>query len=317
MPFSFSPLRPRWLGAALAVVMAVAAPAVEARIHHHHHHRGVHHARTSYDPHHMVLSSSTAMVIDEQTHKVLFSKNPDPVHPIASITKLMTAMVVIKNHQNLDEVLNIPQDDVDTLRYSHSHLPVGTRATRLDLLRMALVASENRAAAALARNTPGGTAAFVQQMNQEAATLGMKATHYADASGLHSDNVSTAADLALLVDAAVKVPLIHQTTSLSQIDVPIGHGKHPLVTLRNTNPLIDHQGWEIGLSKTGFINEAGQCLVMQATIRQRPTIIVLLDSHGHHARFVDANRVRRWLEVQNKTTLGLVGKPVSSTGTTL
>ncbi|MDA8417304.1 MAG: serine hydrolase [Betaproteobacteria bacterium] len=300
----------RWLLVASGLLMsAVVSPEVLANSRHHSHHHG-----HSGDPRHMVLLSATALVVDEDTQKVIFAKNPESVNPIASITKLMTAMVVLKNHQNLDEKLTITQDDVDTLRYSHSHLRVGTQATRLDFLRMALVASENRAAAALARNFVGGSAAFIQQMNQEAQHLGMKDTHFDDANGLHSSNVSTAHDLALLVDAAVKVPLIHQITSQSSIEEPIGRGGR-LVTLHNTNPLIDHQDWQIGLSKTGFINEAGQCLVMQATIRHRPTIIVLLNSHGHHARFADAIRVRHWLETQD-TTLGLA-KPATTSGTTL
>lgn len=316
MSFLYFRLRPEWLLATVVVFLSVASAPALARTHHHSLHRSHHgHHAIPYDPRHMVLLSATALVIDQDTQKVIYAKNPEPVHAIASITKLMTAVVVLKNHQNLDEILTVTQDDVDTLRYSRSHLRVGTQATRLEFLRMALVASENRAAAALARSFPGGSAAFIQQMNQEALRLGMKDTHFDDANGLHSSNVSTAHDLAMLVDTAVKIPLIHQISSQSSIDEPIGRGGR-LVTLHNTNPLIDHQGWEIGLSKTGFINEAGQCLVMQATIHQRPTIIVLLDSHGRHARFTDANRVRRWLEIQDRTTLGLA-KPSVGSGTTL
>lgn len=315
----FSWLRsPRQWTTVLLVCLSILSPSMaQAKIHRHGHHGHQHHLRYHryhhYDdnPRHMVLLSATALVVDEATQKVIYAKNPGPVHPIASITKLMTALVVLKNHQNLDETLTIAQDDVDTLRYSRSHLRVGSSASRLDFLRMALVASENRAAAALARNFPGGTPAFIQQMNQEALNMGMKNTHFDDANGLHSSNVSTAHDLTLLVDAAVKVPLIHQISSQSEITVPIGRAGR-IVTLHNTNPLVAHQGWEIGLSKTGFINEAGQCLVMQATIRQHPTIIVLLDSHGRHARFADANRVRRWLEVHDQTTLSQTKPPATA-----
>ena len=315
MFLSSSALRFWVLTAGFMALLVTHVPLAEARVHHLHRH---HHAtQVDPDPRHMVLLSVTALVVDEQTQKVVYAKNPESAHPIASITKLMTALVVIQNHQNLEETLTVSQEDVDTLRYSHSHLRVGTQATRLDFLRMALVASENRAAAALARNFPGGTAAFVQQMNLQAQKLGMKNTHFEDASGLNGANVATAQDLAVLVGTAVKVPLIHEITTRSEIQVPIGRGGR-LVTLRNTNPLVAHEGWQIGLSKTGFINEAGQCLVMQATIHQRPTIIVLLDSRGHHARFSDANRVRRWLEVQDQTALGLLSaKPVPKSDVSL
>ncbi|NDU86293.1 MAG: peptidase [Ferrovum sp.] len=299
MSFSVSRL---WLLMGFLTLLSVHSPWAEARVRHHHLH---HHARVNSDPRQMSLLSETALVVDEQTQKVVFAKNPEPIHPIASITKLMTALVVLNNKQNLTETLTVTQEDVDTLRFSRSHLRVGTQATRLEFLRMALVASENRAASALARNFPGGKAAFVQGMNQEALKLGMKDSHFEDSSGLNSANVATAHDLAILVDTAVKVPLIHEITTQAEVQAPIGRGGR-LVTLHNTNPLVAHEGWNIGLSKTGFINEAGQCLVMQATIRQRPTIIVLLDSHGRHARFADANRVRRWLEVQDQTTLGEV-----------
>ena len=315
MFLSSSALR-SWVLTGFTALLVAHVPLAEAQVHHHlhHHHHG---APIDPDPRHMALLSVTALVVDEQSQKVVYAKNPEPTHPIASITKLMTALVVIQNHQDLEETLTVTQEDVDTLRYSHSHLRVGTRATRLDFLRMALVASENRAAAALARNFPGGTTAFVQQMNLQAQKLGMKDTHFEDASGLNGANVATAQDLAVLVSTAVKVPLIHEITTRSEIQVPIGRGGR-LVTLHNTNPLVAQEGWQIGLSKTGFINEAGQCLVMQATIRQRPTIIVLLDSRGHHARFSDANRVRRWLEVQDQTTLGLLSaKPAPKPGVAL
>ncbi|MDE1982143.1 MAG: serine hydrolase [Betaproteobacteria bacterium] len=268
-----------------------------------HHHR--HHSASAVsDPTRMALTASTALVIDQTTQQVVYSKNPDPVHPIASITKLMTAVVVLESGQDLQEQLTVTQEDVDTLRFSHSHLRVGAKASRLDFLRMALIASENRAASALGRSYPGGIQAFVARMNEEAAKLGMKNTHFEDSSGLNSDNVSTAHDLAILVSAAGTYPLISEITTTASVEVPVGfRGRR--ITFRNTNPLVAKAGWEIGLSKTGFINESGQCLVMQATINNHPMVIVLLDAHGHHARFIDATRVRKWLEAHNhQVTVG-------------
>ncbi len=272
------------------------------------HHRHPHHFQRSavqnFDPAHMALLSSTALVVDQGTGQVVYSKNPELVHPIASITKLMTALVVLDSGQALDETLAVESADVDMLRFSRSHLRVGARASRLNFLRMALIASENRAAAALGRSFPGGRAAFVARMNEQAQRLGMKDTHFEDSTGLSSNNVSTAHDLALLVATAVKIPLIHEITTTASAEIPVGFGGHT-VNFRNTNPLVSAQsGWDIGLSKTGFINESGQCLVMQATINARPMVIVLLDSHGHHARINDANRVRRWLEARSQTTVG-------------
>lgn len=273
-----------------------------------HHHRHPHHFQRSvvqnFDPAHMALLSSTALVVDQSNGQVVYSKNPEPVHPIASITKLMTALVVLESGQALDETLTVESGDVDMLRFSRSHLRVGARASRQDFLRMALIASENRAAAALGRSFPGGRAAFVVRMNEQAQQLGMKDTHFEDSTGLSSNNVSTAHDLALLVAAAVKIPLIHEITTTASAEIPVGFGGH-MVSFHNTNPLVSaSSGWEIGLSKTGFINESGQCLVMQATINTHPMVIVLLDSRGHHARINDANRVRRWLEARSQTTVG-------------
>lgn len=285
----------------LAWVMGLPATAQAAR-----HHRHAHQSAASNDPSRMALMSSTALVIDQATQQVVYSKNPDPIHPIASITKLMTAVVVLESGQDLNEQLTVTDADVDTLRYSHSHLRVGAHASRLDFLRMALVASENRAASALGRSYPGGIQAFVARMNAEAARLGMKNTHFEDSSGLNGDNVSTAQDLAVLVETAGKYPLIRDITTTAAFSAPVGF-RNRMITFRNTNPLVAKPGWVIGLSKTGFINESGQCLVMQATINGHPMVIVLLDAHGHHARFNDATRVRKWLEAHNhQVTVGQI-----------
>ncbi|MDE1941803.1 MAG: serine hydrolase [Betaproteobacteria bacterium] len=288
------------LGVVFTLLCIVGLPTAQAARHHRHHSS----AALSGKAAKMAVTASTVLVIDQTTHQVVYSKNPDPVHPIASITKLMTAMVVLKSGQNLKEQLTVTQEDVDTLRFSHSHLRVGAHASRLDFLRMALIASENRAASALGRSYPGGIRAFVARMNEEAAQLGMKNTHFEDSSGLNSENVSTAHDLAILVGAASKYPLIREITTTAAVEEPVGfRGRR--ITFRNTNPLVSKRGWEIGLSKTGFINESGQCLVMQATINSHPMVIVLLNAHGHHARFNDATRVRKWLEAHNhQVTVG-------------
>lgn len=275
----------RWIW---AVLLAFLATLAQAAGHHRHHHH--------YDPNHMALRSATVLVLDQTTQQVLYSKNPDPVHPIASITKLMTALVVLDSGQKLDEKLVVAPEDMDMLRHSRSHLPVGSEASRLDFLRMALIASENRAAAALGRSYPGGIQAFVQKMNEEAQRLGMKNTHFTDSSGLNAENVSTAHDLALLVEATEKFPLISEITTTSSVTLPVGPSGRE-VQFHNTNPLVANKSrWTIGLSKTGYINESGQCLVMQASVHGHPMIFVLLDSHGYGARISDAIRVRQWLE---------------------
>ncbi|MHB8353305.1 MAG: serine hydrolase [Burkholderiales bacterium] len=283
-------------GLILWALLAGLVPSAQAA--RHHPHRVV-----ASDPSGIVLLSSTALVIDQTTHQVVYSKNPDPIHPIASITKLMTALVVLESAQDLNEQITVTEANVDTLRYTRSHLRVGVHASRLDFLRMALIASENRAASALGHSYPGGISAFVTRMNVEAVRLGMTSTHFEDSSGLNGNNVSTAHDLAILVQAAMQYPLIHEITTTASVSVPVGFRGRPIV-FRNTNPLVAKSDWDIGLSKTGFINESGQCLVMQATISGHPMVIVLLDSRGRQARIADANRVRKWLEAHSQVTVG-------------
>ncbi len=240
------------------------------------------------------LRSSFALVYDEQTQRPLYTKNPDAVTPIASITKLMTAMVVLDSKPDLDEEISVSDADQDMLKRTHSRLGVGTTFTRREMLNLALMSSENRAASALARNYPGGTAAAVAAMNAKARELGMMNTTFRDPTGLNSQNVSTARDLVKMVAAARKYKLIHQFTTTASRLVEGQRGRE--LRFNNTNPLVKSTSWEIGLSKTGFINEAGRCLVMQAQIRQRPVIIVLLDSVGKSSRIGDANRVKKWIE---------------------
>jgi len=238
------------------------------------------------------LASSVALVVDQNTDQVLFSKNPDAVLPIASITKLMTAMVVTAADQSLDETISISQEDVDTEKGSRSRLRVGTELTRGEMLHLALMSSENRAAHALGRHYPGGLPAFVEAMNAKAQLLGMHDTHYVEPTGLSSDNQSTAHDLAQLVRAASEVPLIRELSTARETAVAVGRQR---LQFRNTNALVRNPTWTIGVQKTGYISEAGRCVVMQAELAGRTLIMVLLDSAGRYSRFGDAERLRSWL----------------------
>lgn len=250
------------------------------------------------------LRSSVAYVIDQRTHEVLFSKNEDAVLPIASLTKLMTAILVREAGLPLDEKITITQDDVDTEAMSGSRLRVGLTLTRGELLRLALMASENRAAHALGRTYPGGMGVFVDLMNAKAKILGMEESRFVEPTGLSSGNRSSARDLALLVDAASHDELLREySTSRTwqvEAEAQTKSGKRNIHKMQfaNTNRLVRNPNWDIGLQKTGYIAEAGQCLVMQATIAGRPLIMVFLDSAGKLSRIGDANRVRRWLEGQ-------------------
>ena len=239
------------------------------------------------------LKSSVALVIDQDTHQVLFSKNPQAVLPIASITKLMTALVVTEAGLPLDEVLTISQDDVDTEKGSRSRLTVGTQLTRGEMLLLALMSSENRAANALGRHYPGGMEAFVAAMNAKAQLLGMSGTRYVEPTGLSALNRSSANDLARLVDAAYVHPIIRELSTSREAQVDVGKRQ---LQFRSTNGLVRNPEWDIGLQKTGYISEAGRCLVMQAQLAGRKLIMVLLDSAGRYSRIGDAERIRKWLD---------------------
>ncbi len=247
-------------------------------------------AVASHDP---VLRSASVVVQDQTSGEVLFEKNSDAVLPIASITKLMTAMVVLDAKQSLGEELTVSEEDVDTLRGSRSRLAVGTRLSREDMLRLALMSSENRASSALSRNYPGGRTAFVAAMNRKAAAIGLSGTSFSDPTGLSAANVSSAKDLVLMVEAAARYPLIREFTTTAEYSVAL---KGRTREFHNTNALVRSPDWEIGVSKTGFINEAGRCLVMQAWFADKPVIIVLLDSWGKLTRIGDANRIKQWME---------------------
>jgi D-alanyl-D-alanine endopeptidase (penicillin-binding protein 7) len=240
------------------------------------------------------LASNVAFVIDQNNAEVLFDKNSDVALPIASITKLMTGLIVVQARQDMNEVLTITEDDVDHEKFTRSRLSVGTRMTRANLLHIALMSSENRAAAALGRNFPGGIAGFVAAMNAKAQELGMTETRYVDSSGLSSKNVASARDLARLAMFAYNEPLLREYSTDPGSTVDAGGGR--TMNYNNTNYLVRMPDWDIGLQKTGFINEAGRCLVMQAIIQGRAVIMVFLDSKGKQSRTADAGRVRRWLE---------------------
>lgn len=240
----------------------------------------------------LALKSSVALVVDQDTDQVLLAKNPEAVLPIASITKLMTALIVTEAKLPLDETLTITQDDVDTEKGSHSRLTVGTQLTRGEMLHLALMSSENRAAHALGRYYPGGLQAFVEAMNRKAQELGMSGTHYVEPTGLSSRNQSSANDLSLLVKAAYEYPLIRELSTSPEAKVAVGRRQ---LQFHTTNGLVKSPSWDIGLQKTGYISEAGRCLVMQAQLAGRRLIMVLLDSAGKYSRIGDAERIRKWL----------------------
>ena len=242
------------------------------------------------------LKSSVAYVIDQDTNEVLVSKNDQAVLPIASITKLMTGVVISEAKLSMHESITITQDDVDTEKGSSSRLKVGTTLTRGELLHLSLMASENRAAHALGRTYPGGLQAFVDLMNAKAAALGMRDTRYIEPTGLSSKNQSSAKDLATLVSLAYQDPILRELSTSPSHQVEVG--KHTL-NYKTTNRLIKNPNWDIGLQKTGYISEAGQCLVMQAKIAGRKLIMVFLDSAGKLSRIADAERVRKWVEVNH------------------
>ncbi len=247
--------------------------------------------RGTSDP--LDLHSSVALVIDQETREVLLSKNDQAVLPIASLTKLMTGLVISDAQLSMTEMIAITQADVDTEKGSSSRLAVGSVLSRGDLLHLALMSSENRAAHALGRTFPGGLETFVSRMNSRAKSLGMRDTRYVEPTGLSSKNQSSAMDLATLVGAAYKEPLLRELSTSHGREIALGHRT---LQYNNTNRLVKSPQWDIGLQKTGYISEAGQCLVMQAQVSGRKLIMVFLDSAGKLSRIGDAERVRRWLE---------------------
>ena len=242
----------------------------------------------------IALRSSSALVQDAETGEVIFGKNADAVVPIASLTKLMTAIVILESGLDLEAPVALAREDVDMKKGSRSRLRTGAMLTRDELLLLSLMASENRAAAALGRSYPGGTQAFVAAMNDMAAELQMGDTRFVDPTGLSAGNVSSARDLAKLVRAAHGYPLIREYSTRDKATVLLS-GKQKM-NFHNTNGLVRSGNWDIELSKTGYINAAGRCLVMLMRVGSRDLVVVLLDSWGKHSRVADANRIRKWLE---------------------
>ena len=250
------------------------------------------------------LYSNAALVLDENTGAVLYGKNMDTVHPIASLTKLMTAIVILDSGLPLDATIRVENADIDMERGSRSKMRIGEVLARRDMLRLALMSSENRAATALARTFPGGRDAFVATMNRRAGKIGMTATWFVDSSGLSRKNVSTARDLAKLVATAARYELIRDYSTTPQVSLKrLDSGTQ--VNYVNTNLLLRRDnGWDINISKTGYLNEAGYCLVLQAVIDGRVVNIVLLDSYGRYSRVGDANRIKKWIEERVRPSMG-------------
>ncbi len=295
----------RFLAVSLVLLSWVAlSPVAEAHTHHHRHlpKRLARHqvdevaaavaAATENTP---LLASNAVLVVDEETQDVLLSKNSTLVSPIASITKLMTSLVVLEAGQPMDEMIEITDEDQNLERYSSSRLRKGTRLTRAELLHLALMASENRAAHAIARSYPGGLDACIHAMNAKARELGMDSTHYVEPTGLSEFNVSNPEDLARLVTEASANSTIRDYSTDDRFAVPMG--RH-LVEFHTTDRLVANPSWTIVLQKTGYIVEAGRCLVMKAIIENRPTVIVLMNSTGMQTRLADAQRIKSWLDVR-------------------
>ncbi|QPR54306.1 D-alanyl-D-alanine endopeptidase [Aeromonas allosaccharophila] len=247
------------------------------------------------NPAKLEVRSSSALVVDVKTGKTLYQKNATKVRPIASLTKLMTALVVLDAKQNLNQTITVDKNDLDRVKHTHSRIRMGTKVTRRDALHLALMSSENRMASALARHYPGGRSAFVRAMNNKARALGMRNTHFYDSTGLSTRNVSTAQDLGKLAAAAYRQPLIRQFTQDENREMRFSSPAYSLM-FNNTNPLVKNPDWDVRLSKTGFTDEAGRCLVMRAKPDNQELAIVLLNSVGKRTPIGDANRIRKWLK---------------------
>jgi D-alanyl-D-alanine endopeptidase (penicillin-binding protein 7) len=243
---------------------------------------------------HLKLRSTSALVFDERDNEIILEQKAGKLMEVASLSKLMTAMVILDADLDMDDMITITKADKDRIRYSRSRLRFGMKFSREDCLRIALAASENRAALALARTYPGGTPAFIKAMNQKAKKLGLTQTRFADAAGLSNDNVSTARELVSLVRASSEYPLIREFTTQTRSSI-IDRSNGREIVFGNTNRLVKKHSWPITLSKTGFTREAGNCLVMQTKINNRPVIMVLLESWGKLSKYGDSNRIRKWL----------------------
>lgn len=250
------------------------------------------------------VRSAKAMVVNQNNGKVIYQKNAYSEASIASLTKLMTAMVILDSKIDLNKKIKISKQDIDRLKGTGSRIPIGTSISGYDLLKISLMSSDNRAASALSRAYPSGKKGFIKAMNIKALKLGMHNSRFADPSGLNKKNKSTARDLVRMVEAAYQYPLIREITTTSQETFTIGKRKSK-IDFVNTNRLVRKGTWDIGLSKTGFTRDAGRCLVMQATISNEPVIMIFLNSYGTLTRFADAQRVKKWIKkelIMNKVS---------------
>ena len=298
MRFSLQPLH--ILRLATLVVVASLSLQVQAK--------AVHAAHSTDDP---GVRSGSALVIDEQSSEVIYSREPDVAVPIASISKLMTALVVLEARQAPDEVIKITDDDRDYEKYTASRLTVGSKFTRDDLLHLALMSSENRAAHALARNYPGGEVECVKAMNLKARALGMTHTHFVEPTGLSSDNVASPDDLSKLVMEASRNKVISEYSTDEYHTLKVGRQN---MTFHNTDLLVKKSDWNIIVQKTGYIAEAGKCLVMKTIIAGRSVVIVLLDSVGKYTRVADARRIRKWMEARLRSSMKLASSSSLGSG---
>ena len=251
------------------------------------------------------IASGSAMLIDLQTNKLIYASNPDVVVPIASVTKLMTGMVVLEAKQNMEEYISVSISDTPEMKGVFSRVKIGSELPRREMLLITLMSSENRAAASLAHHYPGGYAAFIAAMNAKAKALGMTSTHYVEPTGLSTSNVSTARDLSKLVQAARKYPLLSELSTAKEKTVAF---RKPNYTLgfHNTDHLVRKDNWDIKLTKTGFTNQAGHCLVLITQMGGRPVSLVILDAFGKYTHFADASRIRQWVETGKSSTVPAV-----------
>ena len=251
------------------------------------------------------IASGSARLIDLQTNKLIYASNPDVVVPIASVTKLMTGMVVLEAKQNMEEYISVSISDTPEMKGVFSRVKIGSELPRREMLLITLMSSENRAAASLAHHYPGGYAAFIAAMNAKAKALGMTSTHYVEPTGLSTSNVSTARDLSKLVQAARKYPLLSELSTTKEKTVAF---RKPNYTLgfHNTDHLVRKDNWDIKLTKTGFTNQAGHCLVLITQMGGRPVSLVILDAFGKYTHFADASRIRQWVETGKSSTVPAV-----------
>ena len=247
------------------------------------------------------VRSLKAIVVNQDSGEVIYQKNADSKASIASLTKLMTAMVVLDSGSDLSKKIKITKADIDRVKRTTSRLPIGTELSRYELLKAALISSDNRAAFALSRSYPSGRKGFINAMNVKAIQLDMQKSQFRDPTGLDKGNISTAKDLLKLVRAAYQYSLIRELTTSPSENIKVGKRRNG-ISFNNTNPLVRKGAWDIGLSKTGFIRESGRCLVLQTVINEEPIIIVLLNSYGKLTRFADVKRIRNWMNRINKKT---------------